>query len=519
MLNTKLKINYSYLFILSSLIFIVFSRTITADFLILDDDINTYLNPNLKELNIDSIVGIWTKPYEHLFIPVTYSFWAIISAVSKEFFGGFDPLPFHAANILMHISNTLLLFIIANHFFNKIYGRDKRVITATILVCLFFGLHPIQVEAVSWISGMKDLLSTFFLLISIIIYFTQNDPTLNFTPKEKNAGKSIETIKHISAFVFFLLAVLSKPNTIILPFVLITTETIIWRKSFKKTFIKLLPWFLISCIFSFAAKKFMPSSNESENAISFIHRILIASDSYFFYVKKLLWPDTLIFDYGRTPDKVISDGLSYYIPCIFLILAIILWGLNNRRIITGLLIIFVIILSPYSGIIPFEFQRISTVADRYCYLDTAIFSILLLTLLLETRRLWTFFYSICVIALIVMLIKTYHQTLYWQDNISLNQYTISKTPLSYTANMNLGIALSSKGFFEQSIVYYKKALEISPNNELSYFNLGIAYACLNQKLLATEQIKKLLAIHPQSAQKLELSTKQIYLKLENIQSK
>ena len=136
-------------------ILVSFGELLISDFTWWDDQGTLHQNPLFNPPTLDTLRIYWTHPHLGLFIPVTYTLWAAIAkfayvGVPDEFNIVLNPYLFHAANVALHVGSTLL-----------VYSILRRLLGAAVPACfgaILFAVHPLQVESVAWISGMKDLL-------------------------------------------------------------------------------------------------------------------------------------------------------------------------------------------------------------------------------------------------------------------------------------------------------------------------------------------------------------------------
>src|SRR6187431_3431288 len=164
--------------------------------------------------------GIFSKQVLGNYHPLTILSYAFNFAIS-----GLDPFSYLLVNYLFHIANTLLVF----YFIWNISGKNKFIAA---FVALVFGIHPMHVESVAWVAERKDVLYTFFFLLSLIQYWI----FLN-NAKKKNL---------VFCFLFFVLSLLSKPAAIVLPFVLLLLDYWKDRPFVSKVFVEKIPFFILS---------------------------------------------------------------------------------------------------------------------------------------------------------------------------------------------------------------------------------------------------------------------------------
>lgn len=202
---------------------LVFTPAVQHDFLVWDDDKNITANPIVSSASIDKLPVLWRAPYQGLYIPVTYSAWTLIAAaqLSLEPQDELSPVWFHTANIALHLVNTLLVLLLLWRLI------DRRSLIPPVLGAAIFAIHPLQVEAVSWATGLKDVLSTTLALLALLFYLRNSESNLR-----RYARGSIHVsawLRCLFALVCYGLAVLAKPAVVILPLVALTLETAFYR--------------------------------------------------------------------------------------------------------------------------------------------------------------------------------------------------------------------------------------------------------------------------------------------------
>jgi Flp pilus assembly protein TadD len=316
-----------------------------------DDEIHVFGNAFVRSASWSAVVRFWQGPYERLFIPVSYTFYVAMAKVSTLISGGdpLNPLPYHLASLGVHVANAALLY--------WIFARRLRLPTAAALGgALVFALHPLQAQAVSWVSGARDLLASGFSLAAILVYL--GAPARR--PRVGDAGR------FLAVALLAVLAVLAKPSASVLlasfPLVELCRDARSWRRAAAYTGPLLLAWVPLTWWLA----KLQP--NAFINDIPTLpQRLLLAGDTFAFYLGKVVWPAGLGPDYGRTPAVALADPLALWgWPVLAVTLAIALLS-KRRRELLGAYGLFLISLAPVSGLIPFTHQIFSTVADRYAY--------------------------------------------------------------------------------------------------------------------------------------------------------
>ena len=352
------------------------------DFVGWDDDINIYENPFLPGVGEEKMARFWEKPFQNLYIPITYSTWFLLArpgAPSEE--PGLDPLPYHFANLVLHSLNTVLVFALLCRLLSPGTGketadRDRAIrFIAALLGSLLFSLHPVQAEAVNWATALKDLMCGFWSLAALNLY-------VRIATRKKQWSR---TAVYVAATAAFALALLSKPSAMVLPVIAIVLQWLIMGVAFRRTLIPLLPWFALALVQVWLTKASQPAEAIAHLSAPWT-RPLIALDTVSFYVRKLIFPLNLCPEYGRTPEKVVAAGhlwFAWILPPA--LAAVAVFRSTPRTVRAGLLVILVRIL-PMLGLVPFTHQKYSTVAERYQYVGLLGTALLVAFLCRDTWR-------------------------------------------------------------------------------------------------------------------------------------
>jgi hypothetical protein len=422
-----------------------------------DDERGHFIQTLQAQMDRD-IPAFW-KDHSGMYIPLTYSTWAVVKRIASP--QTFKPSVFHALNVITHSINGVLLFFLLSLLF-------KNNSTA-FFGSLLFLIHPLQVESVAWISEFRGLYSTFFCLISMLLFFDGMAKTKSTTLKI-----FLSSGNFLFAFFFFILALLAKPSGIVLPFVILA---LVWRFYREHTLLiakSLILWLIPACIIIF-----LLLIKNTESSVPFFQRFLIAGYSFSFYLQKILVPYPLVACYGYTPEMTGSS--IFAVIGFFITISIFIFLIYKRRpcadLFTGLLIIFICV-SPVLGLIPFEYQKHSGVADRYMYMG--FIGIAFFVPVIENyarRSVLIKWLSIAVIA--VFMILTVKQTATWKNEFELWDHVLTFYDNSSKVHYNRGVQYTLRKDFKNALVDYNRALELDPNNLDALFNRANTYENLN----------------------------------------
>jgi len=474
------------------LILAVYGQATSFSFLVYDDPININKNPAITAPSLQKLAALWEKPHEHLYIPVTYSAWMGIASISNLIYGKLNPGLFHFANILLHLINTLLVYAILVRLLGY-FQTDQKASTsiAALLGALVFALHPVQVEPVCWATGFKDLLSAFFLLLATYILLLAHHPT-----KSKKAQTVTELILVTG---IYLLAILAKPQAVIFPLIIYTLiRFVLHARPSPKLMLFMGLWLCMGVTIALLTKNVQPNPFH----VSPFQRIHIATDAALFYLAKIIFPYPLLIDYGKSLAVELSNPFLWIYPATALLIAIMIYSLRHGKRVLACTVLILISVSPVLGLLPFNFQRISIVADRYLYVAVFFFSLGFAICIKKSFSPTTVWITIIIICGYGLLSFQYGSK--WRDSTTLMQYTLKKNPTSKIANQDLGVALMRKGKMKEAIPYLQKAAELVPTDMTTHFNLALSYACIGDTRTAQKEKKIILHNAPALGKKLSI---------------
>ncbi|MEQ9379232.1 MAG: tetratricopeptide repeat protein [Pirellulales bacterium] len=507
--------------LLVAVVLLVFGQVLSHEFVEYDDDINVYRNPAFQPVTLEHVADLWRRPYEALYIPVTYTYFAVevllspstpIDAAGRAL----SPVVFHAGSIFLHCLCALLVFgllrILVHHD------------AAAFLGSLLFALHPLQVESVAWISETKGLLSTAFGIAAVWFYLRFRESSQREAEGEGSASEHF--VPYVAASICFLLALLSKPAAVAIPIMAFILDVGLLRRSWKTSVLALLPWLLLAGAIVIVSKTQQPGADLQ--TITMTQRVCIAGDSLAFYLGKFIAPWGLTPIYDRPlDDRLATTGLCWWwlVPLAFVVVVALLPG---RRLGLVCIALFVVALLPVLGFIPFDYQRLSTVADRYVYL--AMFAPALAVAAIIAAFPNRLMYTCAAILLLTLAGLSFDQSSHWQNDATLFSYALSQNPNSaemhnslgnlayreedlagaeshfrqalqirpqqHFAHRNLGQVLSRRGRWDEAIKHYRQAIAARPDFADAHRSLGQAFVHTNQLAAAVDEYRETLRILP-----------------------
>ena len=500
----------------------VFWQVRGHDFINLDDEQYVTHNPHVRGgLTAGNLTWALTTSHASNWHPLTW----LSHQLDVQLFG-MDPAGHHLVSLFFHVANTLLLFFVLN--------RMTKTLWQSAAVAFLFALHPLHVESVAWVAERKDVLSTFFLLLTLWAYFVYT--------------RSPGIVRMIPVVAFFALGLLSKPMLVTLPFVLLLLDY--WplgryvapenpaphplpgieapgkkKKQKKKEIAErppvaperkepsaaaVVPWALVtekiplfaltilSSIITFLAQQKGGAMSPLED-ISLLKRLGNALISYASYIVKTVFP----------------QGLAVFYPYPAGIAA---WQVLGSAALVGTLTFLAVrcrkqypfafvgwfwylgTLVPVIGIVQVGMQAM---ADRYTYVPHIGLFIAVVWGAgdLASRQPWgrKILAALTGVVFASLTVMTWNQISHWRSSITLFEHALRVTEQNSLAHLNFGVALNRTGKGREAAEHYREALRINPNSSGGHFNLANYYFSTGLKDEALQHFKEAIRIRPDYA--------------------
>ncbi len=396
--------------------------------------------------------------------PVTW----ISHALDTQMFD-LNPAGPHDVNVLFHIVNVLLLFWMLQ--------RATGFVGRSWMVAALFALHPVNVETVAWIAERKNLLSMFFLLLTLAAYrWYARKPQLS---------------RYLVVAVLFALGLMSKPQVITLPFVLllwdywplgrlalrqnssgaISGEQRTANSAWRWLLLEKLPLLALSA----ASAVLTVNAQAGGGATSYYGHVLRLENalvSYARYLGKAFWPSrlALFYPYPLKPYPLWQlCGAAFILLAITLAVALA----YRRRYLTVGWLWFLGTLVPMIGVVQVGTQAM---ADRYAYLPFVGLFIMVCWLVAE----WVaqmhlspvLLRTASMVVLLSLALVSHRQVGFWNDHITLWTHVLEVTNNNWVGENNLGTALLKTGRMEEAIPHFRAAAALNPTDPNSTMNIG-----------------------------------------------
>ena len=435
---------------------------------------------------------------------------------------------YHLVNNGLHIANTILLFLILETLFKK---RQLSFLTG-----LVFLIHPLQTEAVTYVSGLADLLSTFFIFLGILFYFRYRESFRHNHPRP--------AANYWLTLVCYAAAMLSKDTAVIMPAMIALTDFFYLRGAMdnhtasdtatrlltqpihgpaghqnwdliKQQLVKVVksiwPFFAIAGLYFLLRAgplNFSDTLNVYGEANIFTQNFGVRLLAFFraavIYFQLLFWPNNLHMERSfNIPHGLFFPDVMFGGALIIGLIIAAFWSIKKYPVISFGIFWFFIRLFPNSNLL---FPNSGLIYEHWMYMPIIGIWLIIFWLLFNVisdpigdpkkkRYIW-------IPALVGMTIlfvffgqKTIARNNDWQDPITFYNQTSKYSP-TYRVLNNLGMAYTDVKQYDSAIETYQKAISIDPLNAVAYHNLANSFRDLDKKDLAVENYEKALALQP-----------------------
>jgi tetratricopeptide (TPR) repeat protein len=392
-----------------------------------------------------------------------------------------------------------------------------------------------MVQSVAWVTELKNTQSCLFYLLSIFFFLRWQEGREGAavsTQPQGRSGKGACVASFVLSLGSFILATLSKPSVVMLPFVLTLCiwwirGKIRWRDTLALA--PIAPISVVASAWTIWEQRFHARAVGPDWAQTFPERLIIAGKAIWFYLGKLGCPHPLIFIYPRW--DVDSSNVVAYLPLLAAIAGLVaLWFIHAKwgRALFFAATYYVVSLFPVLGFFSVFFFRYSFVSDHFQYLASmgplALAGAGIATLLgricetpadfvchpdavprsgstIASPR-WRLVLSggLCGIVLVSLGLLTWRQTAEYHNLFALYTATLQKNPGCWMAHYNLGIVLVKQGEPDQAIDHYRRAVALRPDYGEAHYNLGRLLVEQGQLDDAIAHYERAAAINPADAE-------------------
>lgn len=456
--------NIAIMFLIIVIGVVVYANSLANEF-VFDD--GTHVVDNVAIRSLDNVPKIFThhltyfagdqegyffRPVESLTFAVDYFFW------------GLEPLGYHLTNALLHIAVCLLLFSMMN------FVTRNNILSG--IISLLYVVHPINTEAVAYVSGRADSISSIFLLLMMAIQ-----------RKYWIATRYKRAFFHIFILILFTLALLTKELAVLFPLLLMFTEYCFrdenkYTPVGKQWIFFYLPIFAVMAAWFLLRSKVVPTQKMVEVAISMNTRLTSVGRVIYDYLRLSFFPVNLHMEYKLPFPKSLFQ--SYYFwpsVCLSAILFFFyrLWrkgvsDINYRILFFGLGWFFIALL-PYLNIF---FILNAPFSEHWLYISEMgliLFYVYFLFYLVKSRLSRMATMAACIVVISLFSGMTITQNRIWKNGLTFYTYNLERAPYSAKMYNNLAMEHRDRGDLVKAKTLLEKAIKISPNYTLAKENL------------------------------------------------
>lgn len=412
---------------------------------------------------------------------------------------GFHAGGHHWSSVVIHLCNTLLLFVILQ----KMTGESGR----SAFVAALFALHPLNVESVAWVAERKNVLSTFcgFLATYLYILYT----------KKPWWGR------YMLVFLAFAAGLMAKPMLVTFPFLLLLLDFWPLRRfsygasetarrgplhaidvSRTRLIVEKMPLLVLSLAVSLGTLW----AGRHEGAVKSLvacpigARMANAVISYTAYIEKMIWPSGLVVFYPYPASYPVWQVAGSAAALSAVSLAVILPARKYPYLLMGWLW-YIGTLVPVIGLVQAGDQAM---ADRYAYVPLIGLFVMIAWGVPDLAARWRWRGGVLAVAVVAalagLIVCTHRQLQYWRSSISLFQHALDASDANYLAHNNLGIALMESGRLDEAMNHFGKVLEMNPRYARAHNNMGVALLYQGRPAAAASHLQQALQANPRYAE-------------------
>jgi tetratricopeptide (TPR) repeat protein len=393
---------------------------------------------------------------------------------------GKNPMGFHLTNVLLHATVTFLVFLLLL----KISGSFR----SALLAGAIFGVHPVHTEAVSWISGRSDILSTLFAIVSVL-----------FSLKTHSSRGAPEWAWRFAAWAGFGLAILVKETAIVLPVL-----SLVWMWAVRKDrrrrilLFDFLPVLAIGILFLAFRSSFLLQHGSFQPVRTASMLTFVFGE----YIRLLVFPSPLKALYTLPPATFADPLVLRSLAILLLWIGLGVYFIKRNPLIWMGVAWVVVSLQPTIALV--VYKSVSPLAERLDYLPSVGFALVGSELLLAGSRWMKNRFSdrpsaawvLPAILIVIFSLATVRSNAAWANEETLWKNTTIYSPGHPLAFYNLAVELQKQNRLGEAAVLYQKAIGLDPADSNSRYNLGIIYLDQGNYAAAAKYFKEALAINP-----------------------
>ena len=490
-------------------VLLVFGQALRWEFVQWDDDINVYENAQIHSLNAESLAWMFSDLQQALrYKPLSWLTW---TALRSAF--GLTPAAFHAANLLFHAFNTVLVFFLVQRLLRMTHPRegsisDTRLLIASTMAALLWSLHPMRAEPVAWVTGLPYCQSVFFALLSFWCYLGSHQRAVGAIKRSRLFWASVAC---------FALSLLTYPIALGFAGVLIVTDYFLirpmnqvaepeqspslsrlWQE--KLPFIALTLLFLSVALYGRSQASGVWAAPENAQSLSLAGKLMQSAYVWGYYFWKPWVPFHLSPIYTALVSFRPQDGL--FIGSLLLVAGltiVLLWQRKRWPFVCALWLCHLGLLVPVLGLT----EHPHYTNDRYSYLAGILWPLLIAYALGQVWHRASLRVAFCALAAGVVLVfgaLSFRQTLIWKNSETLFRYMLSRlgsAPISGQIHRRLGAVLLNQGKVNEAWNEFLAAEKVDADHPDTQAGLATMLLMQKRPREAVEHYRRALSLKPE----------------------
>lgn len=471
--------NKSFLFLVVILVIVVlfaFSNIGKNQFVGWDDIVYVTGNKTIK-LTPDNVYHSFFKGETHgMYVPLT-----ALSLSINHSFSGFKTAPYLYTNLFLHLITVLLCFI----FIRKLTKHD----IISFFVSLLFAIHPAQAEIIAYASGRRDVLFALFVLLSLIYY-------LNYIQEGFNKKQLAYSLG------FFVLSLLSKPQALLYPFVLLALDRLYNRNVFSKDVLTEKIGFMILCllfgVISVLVKQHSVGFDISREtlAIPFYARIVYAFYGFILYIMNVFIPINLSLIHPYPNDGIPIMAWLSFIPVVVLLVWLVIKFRKSFMVSHFGILFFGVMMALMLQLFPNSYGLMN---DHYLYLPQLGAFLFITSLFFKNIKNQTISIFILSFYSLFFIFMCRERVSVFKNSISVFNDVIKKYPDSYVAYNNRGSIYFEQNNLELAFNDFSESIRIKPENPYALNNRSVIYLSNGKAKDAINDLDKVILLKPDYA--------------------
>ncbi|HLF47763.1 MAG TPA: hypothetical protein VJA45_00195 [Methylomirabilota bacterium] len=452
-----------------------FLPALDGQFLNWDDSVNFLGNPGYRGLGWPQVRWMFTSALMGHYIPLTW-----LTLAANYVLGGMNPWGYHLVSILFHAANAVLLYFVALRLLAA--GRPgSPAHWAAVFAALLWGVHPLRVESVAWVTERRDVVCGFFFLLAVLAYLRGVEP-----------GGVLRGRWRQLSLAAFAAALLSKAAALPLPLALLLLDAYPLKRQalgWRRLLLEKAPYAALSVAAAGIALAILPQAGEVTGYDRYgpAARLGMVGYSLMFYPRKFLWPSELSPLY-ELPARVALADWRFAASLIGVAVVTAVLVLARRRWPAGLAawVYSALMVLPVSGIVHSGHQLAH---DRYSYLSGLGFALLgggvvaWVMTLRSQGRVRPFVTGVlgggAALAVAALAAGSWEQSQTWRDSETLWRWAVDVDPACAVCRLNLGQAVlkdskSGEARLAEAEGLFNEAIRLRTDYAEPYYNLGTA---------------------------------------------